>query len=180
MTQDYYQKAMKFAGEKHYQQKVPGSKSNYLLHLTNVAMEVFMAYINKKKFDIDYAIQLAVLHDTIEDTTADYNEIKTTFGERVAIGVNALTKNENLSSKKERMLDSLNRIDKLSNEVALVKLADRITNLQCPPYYWSKEKIENYLQEAKLISDILINKNEYLNNRLQEKIKEYEVYILNK
>ena len=40
MIQSIYQKAMKFAGEKHASQKVPGSNANYLLHLSNVAMEI--------------------------------------------------------------------------------------------------------------------------------------------
>ena len=56
----------------------------------------------------------------------------------------------------------------------MVKIADRITNLQKPPIHWSKEKIIKYCEEAKLISITLNNKNDYLNKRLESKIKEYE------
>ena len=176
MIQEIYQKAIKFAGEKHKNQKVPGTQANYLLHISNVAMEVIIAYKMNSEFDINYAVQLALLHDTLEDTNTEFTELVKEFNKQVAIGVQALTKNENLTSKKERMLDSLNRINKLEKEVAIVKLADRITNLQEPPKKWGKDKIKDYLNEAKLISELLSNKNEYLNDRLVAKIAEYKLY----
>jgi len=177
MTQEIYQKAIKFAGEKHKNQKVPGTESNYLLHISNVAMEMLLAYNANNNFDINFAIQLALLHDTIEDTETNFEEIENEFDHRVALGVQALTKDENLSSKKERMIDSLKRINELEKEVGMVKLADRITNLQKPPKHWKKDKIQNYLNEAKLISELLNDKNKFLNNRLQLKINEYKIYI---
>lgn len=177
MTQEIYQKAIKFAGEKHKNQMVPGTSSNYLLHVSNVAMEILVAYNAANTFDIDFAVQLAILHDTIEDTKTEFNELKEVFGERVALGVLALSKNETLTGKREQMLDSLDRINALENEVGMVKLADRITNLQQPPYYWTNEKILSYLDEAILISKELNNKNNYLNSRLENKILEYRKYL---
>jgi (p)ppGpp synthase/HD superfamily hydrolase len=144
MTQELYQKAMNFAGEKHSEQKGPGTNSNYLLHVSNVAMEVLMAYTYDNSFDINFAIQTAILHDTIEDTDTEFSELKTEFGEQIVLAVQALTKNKDLSSKEDRMHDSLKRINELQKEVGLVKLADRITNLQTPPKHWSKEKIIKY------------------------------------
>lgn len=176
MTQEIYQEAIKFAGEKHKNQKVPGTESNYLLHVSNVAMEIVLAHKEKNDFDINYALQLALLHDTLEDTNTEFVELEERFGKKVALGVQALTKNSNLTSKKERMIDSLNRINELEKEVGAVKLADRITNLQEPPKHWKKDKIQNYLNEAKLISEMLKNKNEYLKNRLERKISEYKKY----
>ncbi|MEZ4979940.1 MAG: hypothetical protein R2772_11695 [Chitinophagales bacterium] len=55
MTQGVYQKALRFAGEKHRNQKVPGTQANYLLHISNVAMEILLAYQNGDKFDLDFA-----------------------------------------------------------------------------------------------------------------------------
>lgn len=174
MTQELYQKAMKYAGEQHNKQLVPGTQSNYLLHVSNVAMEVLMAYNFDNSFDIDFAIQVAILHDTLEDTEARFEELVLIFGESIAIAVQALTKNELLETKEAQMIDSLNRINSLRVEVGLVKLADRITNLQTPPCHWSNKKIKAYCAEAKLIAAVLSNKNEYLNNRIVEKILEYE------
>ncbi|MEM9546084.1 MAG: HD domain-containing protein [Bacteroidota bacterium] len=177
MTQELYQKAMKFAGEKHYTQKVPGTNANYLLHISNVAMEVIYAYAHNKSFDIDFAVQVAILHDTIEDTNTDFEEIKAEFNEQIAHAVQALTKDDNLETKKKKMLDSLQRINKLQKEVGLVKIADRITNLQTPPSHWSKEKVLNYCEEAKLIFKHLNDKNDFLHERLNKKIEEYELNI---
>ena len=58
MLQYKYQKAIKFAGEVHKAQLVHGSNSNYLLHISNVAMEILVAYQNNKDFDIDFAVQI--------------------------------------------------------------------------------------------------------------------------
>lgn len=176
-TQEIYQKAMKFAGEHHYAQKVPGTKANYLLHISNVAMEILMAFANDRNFDVDFALQVAILHDTIEDTSAGYDQLAAEFGEKVAEAVQALTKDNGIASRREKMEDSLRRINLLQKEVGMVKLADRITNLQQPPDSWSGEKIADYQAEAEVISEALQGKNEYLNQRLDQKIREYGRYI---
>ena len=93
MTQEIYQEAIKFAGDKHKNQKVPGTDANYLLHISNVAMEIILASKEDGNFDINYAVQLALLHDTLEDTETNYEEVSEKFGKKVAIGVEALTKN---------------------------------------------------------------------------------------
>lgn len=177
MIQDKYQAAILFAGEKHKNQKMPGTDSNYLLHLSNVAMEVLLAYKEEQNFDVELAVQLALLHDTLEDTTTEFDELKAKFGDEVAQGVSALTKKKELPSKAEQMEDSLERINKLQKEVGIVKLADRITNLQEPPAYWTNEKKRSYRQEAERINEALERKNEFLNKRLETKISDYEKYI---
>ncbi|MGJ8549352.1 HD domain-containing protein [Winogradskyella wichelsiae] len=177
MIQDLYQKAIQFAGEKHQNQKMPGSNSNYVLHLSNVAMEVLMAYQNEPDFNLALAIQIALLHDTLEDTDTSFNDLETIFGFSIAEGVQALTKNNTIPTKSERMLDSLNRINSLEKEVGLVKLADRITNLQQPPSLWNPEKIKTYHEEAILIAFKLQDIKNYLNVRLQFKIDDYAKYV---
>ncbi|WP_299779014.1 HD domain-containing protein [uncultured Formosa sp.] len=177
MIQEHYQKAIKFAGEKHSKQKVPGSSANYLLHLSNVAMEVLVAYQNKPDFDLVFAVQLALLHDTLEDTDTSFEALTNEFGLAIAKGVQALTKDVTFSTKRERMLDSLERINTLEKEVGLVKLADRITNLQQPPSTWESSKIKAYAEEAMLIAETLRDKNEYLNERLLNKIQAYKKHV---
>lgn len=177
MIQEIYQKALKFAGEKHAHQKVPGTQANYLLHISSVAMEVLVAYNQKPDFDLTLAVQAAILHDVIEDTDTDYDEVKQAFGERVALAVSALTKNTHLPSKKEQMMDSLNRINQVEKEAGIVKLADRITNLQQPPAHWTKEKAKSYREEAKMIAQVLVGKNEYLHQRLLSQIERYRQYV---
>ena len=171
-TQTLYQKAIKFAGEKHKDQLVPGTESNYLLHLSNVAMEVLITSYNSINFDTDFAVQVAILHDTLEDTNATFKELEDNFGKSVTEAVAALTKNKDLS-KEQQMQDSLNRIKELPPEVWAVKLADRITNLQRPPSHWGTNKKQKYLDQAKLILKELEGGNQYLEERLVRKIEEY-------
>jgi len=178
-TQELYQKTIVFATKKHLEkgQTVPDSNLPYVVHLSNVAMEIMLAYKNSKKSNINLTITLALLHDTLEDTNTTFNEITDHFGIEVAEGVFALTKNSELP-KDQQIKDSLKRILKLKKEVWCVKLADRITNLQQPPGNWDKYKIRSYLEEAKQISEALKGANNYLEKRLKHAIDEYEKYII--
>lgn len=177
MIQDFYQKAIKFAGLKHANQNMPDSKANYLVHLSNVAMEVLTAYHKENSFDVELAVQAALLHDVLEDTDTSFAELKSKFDTQLATTVLALTKDKSLPDKKEQMRNSLIRINSTFKEATIVKLADRITNLQEPPQHWTNEKIKTYQNEASLILEKLKGKNSYLENRLKEKIINYNKYI---
>lgn len=139
-------------------------------------MEILIASNHTKDFDLNFTTQVALLHDTLEDTNTTFEELEREFGLEIAEGVSALTKNSSLP-KDERMPDSLNRILKLRKEVWAVKLADRITNLQKPPKTWDNLKRRNYKAEAEIILEKLKDGNAYLENRLRAKIEEYEQYL---
>ena len=49
--QSIYQKTIAFAAENHGQQKIPDGLP-YIVHLSNVAMEVFIAHKQKPDFDL--------------------------------------------------------------------------------------------------------------------------------
>lgn len=138
-------------------------------------MEVLMASKETEKFDLKFAIQMALLHDTLEDTDTTFGELEKEFSKEVADGVLALTKNRDVA-KEDRMTDSLSRIKKMPKEVWIVKLVDRITNLQPPPAHWSLEKIQKYQKQAIQILQKLGGANAYLGKRFQEKINEYGKY----
>ncbi len=176
--QTIYQETIKFATAKHLEQnqKIPGTELPYVVHLSNVAMEILIASFNTKEFNVNFAIKVALLHDTLEDTSTSFEELTDLYGIDVAHAVAALTKNNDLP-KEDRMMDSLGRIKKLSKEVWAVKLADRITNLQKPPAAWDADKRLKYKKEALLILIELAEGNAYLSKRLKEKITEYDQYI---
>ncbi|MCH5717111.1 hypothetical protein MKP07_13310 [Niabella hibiscisoli] len=117
-------------------------------------MEILIASHHSTEFNITLAVQVALLHDTIEDTPTSYEELSKIFSEEIAAGVLALTKNEALP-KAEQMPDSLKRIKALPKEIWAVKLADRITNLQKPPELWNASKKSSYLDEAVSIASYL-------------------------
>ena len=171
---DSYIKTWNFASKVHAEQRLPGSEIPYINHIGLVAMEVIAALPHTSCANPDLAVQCALLHDTIEDTPCTYNDITQEFGATVAAGVLALSKDTSLGSKAEQMADSLVRIKQQPKEVWMVKLADRITNLQPPPNHWSTDKIVYYQQEARKIHSQLGSASDHLAQRLAQKIAHYD------
>lgn len=151
-------------------------KIEYINHIGSVVFEILNACAHTENFNGELAVSCALLHDSIEDTALTVDELKQLYGEQVTAGVLALTKDRN-KAKDQQMLDSLNRIKAQPKEVWAVKLADRICNLYAPPYYWDNQKKLSYLEEAKNIHSHLKDGNEYLANRLMQKIGDYKKYI---
>ena len=175
INQDTITKAWFFASRVHKEQKYPGEQLPYVTHLGNVMLEV-MGMVSTLE-DTDLAICCAILHDTIEDTEVSYEELEKEFGKSVADGVMALTKNETLATKREQMIDSLERITEQPKEVWVVKMADRVANLGEPPHYWKLAKRESYRAEAQIIWDYLHEGNDVLAKRLAEKIDGYKKFL---
>jgi (p)ppGpp synthase/HD superfamily hydrolase len=178
---DVFAKAWRFAslhhaGQTHFGPE-EGTSFEYLHHVGSVAMELAWALPTTPDADADLAIQCAVLHDVIEDTAATYELVLAHFGQAVADGVMALSKNETLPTKMEQMEDSLHRIRLQPKEVWMVKMADRIANLDPPPYHWDDTKIEAYRQEAIAIHEALQAANEVLADRLRVRIEEYKTFV---
>jgi (p)ppGpp synthase/HD superfamily hydrolase len=171
-SQEDYILAYRFAADRHHGQKYPGTDLPYIMHLSFVCMETIAACRHSPVENETLAIQAALLHDTIEDTATTYDDLQQTFGQAVADGVLALTKDQTLA-KSLQMADSLTRIQQQPVEIWMVKMADRITNLQAPPHYWTPEKIAAYRQEAIEIHTALKDGNDYLSDRLQQKIANY-------
>src|SRR5947199_323790 len=74
--------AIAFAARAHQGQMRKDGKTPYASHVFRVCL------ILRQVFGIDdpTALTAAVLHDTVEDTTTDYDELKEEFGEEVASG----------------------------------------------------------------------------------------------
>jgi (p)ppGpp synthase/HD superfamily hydrolase len=174
--QETYIQTLHIASQAHQGQKIPGSDIPYIQHLSFVSMEVIAALNIESFHDGNLAIQCAILHDTIEDTNLTFEQIQTEFGKVVANGVLALTKNSSLE-KSLQMSDSLKRIKQQPPEIWMVKLADRITNLQAPPKHWQQDKIIRYRQEAIEIHENLKEASPFLASRLATKIEDYKIFI---
>lgn len=140
-------------------------------------MEIACALQTETGVDGDLAIQCALLHDTIEDTAATFDDIKENFGEKVAAGVLALSKDASIEGKQEKMQDSLRRIKLQPREIWMVKMADRITNLYHPPFYWDNAKILSYCNEARSIHAELHAASSVLANRLLMMIDRYPQFV---
>jgi (p)ppGpp synthase/HD superfamily hydrolase len=171
-----YVEALQFAADRHAGQKVPGTERPYLVHLTSVAQEVMRGIALESVPDPDLAVVCAVLHDVVEDTGTTAAEVAARFGDAVARGVAALSKDAGLP-KGEQGDDSLRRIRECPREVWCVKLADRITNLDEPPPFWTVEKRRGYREEARRIHAALGAAHEVLGERLAERIERYARFV---
>ena len=174
--QDIWQKVTILHSGQTYGGQHSNEKIEYINHIGSVAFEILNAHQQTDNFNGELAATCALLHDTIEDTSLNIGELKQLYGEQVAAGVLALTKDKNIP-KDQQMLDSLTRIKAQPKEVWAVKLGDRICNLYAPPYYWDNQKKINYLEEAKTIHAHLKDGNEYLANRLMKKMEDYKKHI---
>jgi (p)ppGpp synthase/HD superfamily hydrolase len=172
LNPDTLAKAWRVAAQAHNNQKFPGTDLPYLLHVAQVFTETANVIYIEEFNEPSLALVCAVLHDTVEDTEITQEFLAEQFGSAVAHGVAALSKNSQLP-KSQRMPDSLVRIKLQPREVWVVKLADRIVNMQTPPAFWSSEKINSYKQEAHLIWTELGTASPYLARRLSQRIASY-------
>lgn len=170
-----YAAAWEFATLRHLDQtyggREPGQRIPYINHLASVAAEVLWGL--DADDDLDLALSCALLHDVIEDTPTRFEEVRERFGAAVAEGVLALSKDATLPSRTAQMEDSLRRIRCQPREIWAVKLADRISNLYHPPFYWGPERIEAYKAESELILAALGDAHPRLAARLAEKLAAY-------
>ena len=178
---DLYNRALRFAGEAHGDQKVPGTDISYLMHLCQVCQEAMGGVLADPTLDGDLVMQCALLHDAVEDTATTREAVAQAFGEAVADGVDALSKRDHGPDgqpwgKVEKMGDSLGRIQAQPREVWVVKLADRVTNLQTPPAHWSTEKIGRYHKEAEQILAVLGDASAHLSERMRQKLQAYSAH----
>ena len=172
LNQDSWIRAWRFAAQVHLDQTFSGTELPYLTHLGLVAMEILAAHAQAPLDDADLAMHCAILHDVVEDQAVAPATLAAMFGQPVADGVAALSKDRAVP-KHDAIGDSLRRIRLQPHAVWCVKLADRISNLQAPPPHWSAEKIALYRAEAGLILSTLGEANAWLAARLQQKIDAY-------
>ncbi len=185
-SSDTYHRVLRFAAQAHGEQRLPGAPLPYVVHLAGVAMEVMAAALappgDHPPFPLQLAATCALLHDTVEDTEVTPAAVEREFGPAVASVVSALSKDPRLP-KDEQLGDSLRRIAALPAELAriaaIVKLADRITNLQPPPAHWPVQKRAAYQAEARLILAQLgpLCRWPPLAQRIGEKIEAYAAFL---
>jgi guanosine-3',5'-bis(diphosphate) 3'-pyrophosphohydrolase len=98
----------------------------------------------------------AVLHDTVEDTDTSFEEITAMFGKKVAEVVREVTDDQTLL-KPDRKRLQIEHAPHMSKRAALVKLADKTSNLRDvasnPPRGWPLARRRAYFDWAKAVVD---------------------------
>lgn len=121
---DLWQRAAAFAAFKHRNQIRKDGRTPYISHPFRVALTA------RHEFGCEdpAVLAAALLHDTIEDTTTDYDDLASQFGATVADLVAALTKNASLpKDKREAQYDA--QLAAADWRARLLKLADTYDNL---------------------------------------------------
>lgn len=118
------QEAISFAAREHRHHKRKDERTPYVAHVMRVAMTVAHVFGVQ---DIN-TLTAAVLHDTIEDTTTDYDDLLEHFGKEVADLVVCLTKDPHLVEN-EREAEYFAGLARAPWKARLIKLADSYDNL---------------------------------------------------
>ena len=153
--------ARNFAISKHQCQKRKDCKTPYWRHLDKVVQ-------NLQKIGVkdDSVLCAGWLHDTIEDTATDYDDIYEKFGKKCADIVASLTKDTRLA-KPKRETQYVAQLKKSSLDSKIVKLCDvwaNIADLENTNYSFSKKKkqvIEKQKYLGAILPAILKNRTRY-------------------
>lgn len=138
-------KALRFSAEKHNDQRRKDAKSSpYINHPIQVVETLWT--IGGVR---DVTLLLAsLLHDTIEDTETQPDEIREEFGGEVLALVLEVTDDKSLPKQVRKQLQVETAPHKTRN-AKLLKLADKICNvddmINSPPPDWPVERKQEYL-----------------------------------
>jgi guanosine-3',5'-bis(diphosphate) 3'-pyrophosphohydrolase len=122
---DLLQRAAVFAAERHDGQMRKDKVTPYIVHPRGV-MEILRRELGVTDPEV---LAAGLLHDTIEDTRTDYDDLRERFGDRVADLVAALTKDKRLPEER-REDEYFAQLAKAPLEAKLCKVADTVYNLR--------------------------------------------------
>ena len=151
--------AINFARIAHEGQKRKGKNLSYITHPLSVGLLLSSSGANE---DVVIA---GILHDTIEDTDVNYEDIEKEFGKNIADIVNDVTEKDKSLSWVERKRLALEEVKDMRNDSILVKTADVFQNMS--------EQLEDYKSEGnKMFKRFNAGKDVQL-----EKIEEFNIGI---
>ncbi len=116
--------AIEFAGRAHEGQFRKMTDIPYVTHPFAVAMKL------ARMGEGEAVIAAAILHDTVEDTEATFEELRARFGDDVAAIVEGCTESDRSLPWEARKEAILARIPEASREVRVVVAADKLHNLR--------------------------------------------------
>ncbi len=141
--------AAAFAARKHQQHLRKDGLTPYVSHPFRVCLTICHAFGIKDR----NVLMAALLHDTIEDTTTDFDDIAENFGPEVAEWVGLLSKDKRLVEG-DREKAYIGQLTSAPWQVKVCKLGDIHDNLMdCPNM--PKEKRHKLLKNARRYLDAL-------------------------
>jgi (p)ppGpp synthase/HD superfamily hydrolase len=117
--------ALKMAGEAHAGQVRNASGGRpYIDHPVAVAAQLVGHDFS------DEVLAAALLHDVVEDSELQIEDIRRASGDRVAEIVDALTDDESLDSYEERKREHRERVEAAGPDALAIYVADKLTNVE--------------------------------------------------
>jgi (p)ppGpp synthase/HD superfamily hydrolase len=165
-------KALRYTAAQHRdQRRKGGSQAPYINHPIGVAE---ILWSTGEVRDITTLVA-ALLHDTIEDTSATPEEIREQFGEEVLSVVQEVTDDKSLPKEERKRLQVVTAPHK-SPRARKIKLADKINNVTelayDPPEDWSTQRRREYLDWTEQVINGLRGQNPALEARYDQVLAE--------
>jgi (p)ppGpp synthase/HD superfamily hydrolase len=140
--------AADFAARRHAGQRRKGAAAEpYVNHLIEVATLLAEATGG----DDAELVAAALLHDTLEDTATEYEELAARFGPQIAALVAEVTDDKSLP-KAERKRRQIEHAPAASPRAKLLKIADKTSNVRAlavsPPANWDLARVADYIDWA--------------------------------
>jgi len=173
-------KALRFASGKHNTQRRKDKKTSpYINHPIAVAETLWRVGQVREIATIISGI----LHDTIEDTDAEPDELQREFGSQIRRVVEEVSDDKNLSKSDRKRLQVENAHLK-SLAARQIKLADKICNIQdivtSPPSDWSVNRKMEYIIWSQDIVDRIRGTNSHLEKYFDDLCDKAKQLLLNK
>jgi (p)ppGpp synthase/HD superfamily hydrolase len=121
-----------FAEAAHAGQFRADNTTNYRVHLNEVAHQ-----LDDWGICDDFHFSVALLHDTIEKTSATYSQLYTIFGKKIADAVKLISHNENEMTEQQYFELNKNNVVKLADHICNTKffMSNKIRD---PKKYYTK------------------------------------------
>jgi guanosine-3',5'-bis(diphosphate) 3'-pyrophosphohydrolase len=138
-------KSLRFSADKHRNQRRKDEQTSpYINH----PIEVVDTMWRVGQVRQIPTLAAAVLHDTIEDTSATSDEIRSLFGDEVLELVLEVSDDKNLPRQARKQLQ-IEHAPFITDAAKQIKLADKICNVydlsHSPPKDWSLQRLKEYL-----------------------------------
>ncbi|MDX1357948.1 MAG: HD domain-containing protein, partial [Clostridia bacterium] len=139
--------------KKYHEGQMRLSGEAFVKHPVEVAKILADLELNSK------TIAAGIMHDVIEDTEAEYDEIKDIFGEEIADMVEGVSKLSKLTldTRKEQQVESLRKMLMAMSKdirVIIIKLSDRLHNMRTLSHVSREKQIEKSTETLEIYAPI--------------------------
>ncbi|MCV6637624.1 HD domain-containing protein [Candidatus Albibeggiatoa sp. nov. NOAA] len=152
---DLFIRALEFAAHKHCDQKRrDAGQTPYINHPIQVANILWQI----GQVQDENVLSAALLHDTLEDTDTQPEELEKAFSQDILTLVQEVSDDKSLPKAERKRLQIVHAAT-ISSQAKLIKLADKIANIQdigqAPPTGWSLERRLEYLDWSEKVIQAL-------------------------